>query len=384
MLNKNLMMSKNWLINSGIQNTSSDTKTNGGFNSWFDLDTKKYPYIYSEITGYGITTLLYLYKQTKEELLLDKAKLAGDWLINVAMHKCGGVKTRDYSDDKTGDYSFDSEVLLSFDNGMVLYGLINLYKVTGIDFYLDNAIKIADFLLNMQRPDGMFFATYDAKTGEMNDATDKWSTQSGSYHCKIAMGMIDIYEITGDEKYLRSAISICNASLKLQEEDGRFVTFRDTGGTHLHPHSYSAEGLIYAGVKLKDNKYIQAAAKAIKWTLTQQLDNGGIPCRISDDNKDVNERIDILAQTLRLATLVTQYGAHLDDQMLDKLSKLMEHALTFQHLEEDHKGGFVYGYENGKKFNHINSWGSMFALQAIDMYDKFFKNNQNVFIDLLV
>ncbi|MAH43278.1 hypothetical protein CL614_06220 [archaeon] len=387
MENKSFLMAKDWLVNSGIQNISLDTRTNGGFNSWYNLDEKKYPYIYSEITGYGITTLLYLYKQTKEEILLDRAKIAADWLINVAMHKSGGVKTRDYLEDthEAGMYSFDSEILYSFDIGMVLFGLINLYKVTEIEAYLDNAKKIADFLLTMQRPDGMFFASYDAKTGKMNDTLGKWSSQSGSYHCKNAMGMIDLHEVTGDKKYLDSAVAVCDAALKMQEEDGRFVSFRDTGGTHVHPHSYTAEGLIYVGVKTHNKMYMQAAAKAVEWTLMQQLETGGVPSLYVDSKPNINERVDTLAQTLRLGVLVTQYGCMIDDHVIERMAKLKDRLLSLQHLEEgSHKGGFYFGFEDGNKMNHVNSWCSMFALQALDMYDKFFNNNQNVFIDLLV
>lgn len=385
MLNE-MINAKNWLLNSGIQDVSSNPQTDGGFNAWFDTMTGEYPYLYSEITGYGITTLLYLYKQTKEEMLLDRAKMAADWLINVAMHKCGGVKTRDYKkqDDNEGMYSFDSENIYAFDNGMVLYGLVSLYKLTGIDAYLDNAKKIAEFLLTMQRPDGLFFAFYNAKTGQMIDVTDKWSTQSGSYHCKIAMGLIDLYELTGDDRYLKSSIAVCDAALQLQKNDGRFVSFRDNNGTHVHPHSYSAEGLLYAGVKLCNKKYISSAAKAVEWTLRNQLYNGGVPSMYIRDEANVNERTDTLAQTLRLGVLVSQYGCLLDDQMLERLLKLKERLVFFQNTDGLHKGGFYFGFESGKKVAHINSWCSMFAMQAIDMYDKFFNNNQNVFVDMLV
>ncbi|MFH1420618.1 MAG: DapH/DapD/GlmU-related protein [Candidatus Aenigmatarchaeota archaeon] len=375
--------SKNWLLFSGIQNITADTRTDGGFNSWYDADTGTYPYIYSEITGYGITTLLYLYNKNKEEILLEHAKMAADWLINVAVHATGGVKTRFYykyannSADEQNFYSFDSEIIYSFDNGMVMYALTNLYKLTGIDAYLEHAKKIANFLLGMQKSDGLFYATYNAKTGELGDTQDKWSTQSGSYHAKVAMGLIDLYEVCGDERYLNSAIKICNAALLLQKPEGRFISFSDSGATHMHPHSYSAEGLLYAGIKLGNNEYLEAARRATEWALAMQLETGGVPCIVADEvNK--NERSDTLAQTLRLAALLLSSGLINHKTKIDELRKRL---LGFQHRN----GGFIYGSdETGKKMNHTNSWCTMFALQALDLYNKHFNNQEKIFVDLLV
>ena len=53
-----------WVLYSGIQNTEGGLSKIGGFNSWFDTEKKNYRYIYSEITGYGLTTLAYLYSKS--------------------------------------------------------------------------------------------------------------------------------------------------------------------------------------------------------------------------------------------------------------------------------------------------------------------------------
>lgn len=53
--------------------------------------------------------------------------------------------TRYYLYDAKGQdgYSFDSEIIYTFDTGMVLYGLINLYRVTKDEKYLNASITIA-------------------------------------------------------------------------------------------------------------------------------------------------------------------------------------------------------------------------------------------------
>lgn len=360
-----IILSENWLLNSGIQNISWDER-NGGFNSWYNLDNKKYSYVYSEITGYGITLLLFLYKITGKKIFLDRARLAGNWLINFAMHdNC--IKARYYND------KFD-DITYTFDIGMVLFGLINLYKFTKAEKYLNSAEKIADFILKMQKPNGLFYSMYDIKTKKQSDTNDKWSRQSGSYHAKLSLGLLNASEILENSKYKKSAMSICNASLKFQK-NGRFMTFGNK--TDLHPHSYSAEGLLYAGIKLDKNRFIESAAKATLWSLNNQLDSGGLPSSYPDDK---NERNDVLAQTLRLGVVFLQ-KREIDKR--EKIQRLRKRLLDSQNMYGKQKGGFFYGYENGKKLNHINSWCSFFALQSLIFYDRYLKN-KNIELDLFV
>ncbi|MFH1837577.1 MAG: glycoside hydrolase family 88 protein [Candidatus Omnitrophota bacterium] len=376
-LSEEICMAKDWLLNSGIQNT--DGKNQRGFNAWFDLETAEYPYIYSEITGYGITTLLYLKKFFDEEFS-SRAISAADWLIDNAMDESGGVKTRYYHEamDETDIYSFENGNLYAFDNGMVLYGMINLYKDSRDEKYLKISKKVASFMIDhMRKSDGFFYASYNPKTKEREDSSRKWSTQSGSYHAKLALGFTDLYEVTKEEMYKDVTISLCEKAIELQDVSGRFITSRADNSTHMHPHAYSAEGLLYTGIYFEENDLIDSAERAVKWSLDSQNPDGGIPKK-HDGQDFVNlYRTDILAQILRLGALLKSLG-RLDEIYSSKLEKLRNSLLFFQYKENDRqKGGFYYGFTlDGKKKEHINSWCSMFALQALIMYEEFYvKNN---------
>ncbi len=382
-LNESILLTKNWLLYSGIQNINKEPKLNGGFNSWYDIDKENYYYIYSEITGYGISTLLFLNKYFEEQALSERAETAADWIMNIAMHKLGGVKTRYYFYEADGqkNYSFDSEILYTFDTGMVLNGMINLYKPTKNKKYLDASIKIADFLINkMLKEDGSFYAYLDVKKNSLVDTEDKWSTQSGSYHSKLAIGLIDLYKSTNDEKYKDVAIKICDYALTFQTQEGRFISFRDSKNTHMHPHSYSAEGLLYAGIKLNIPRYKESSKKALLWALSNQLESGGVASLYikSEDNFIKNERTDTLAQILRLGSLLIKYGL-LDINYLKNLEKLKNRLISFQEKEGRQKGGFKYGFEeDGTKLDHLNSWCTMFAIQALILYNRISLKNQDI------
>lgn len=376
-------LTREWLLNSGIQNINKDKKTNGGFNSWYDIDKRTYPFIYSEITGYGITTLLYMNKNSKEEILIDRTKLAADWLITNAYGKCGGIKTRYFLDDK----SFRNQEMYVFDAGMILYGIVNLFKVTKIPKYLDAGKNIANFLLKCQKQNGLFYAIYDAEKDAYIDKEGKWSTQSGSYHAKVAMALIDMFNITKEEAYRKAAMKICHASIKLQKRDGRFISLKENGDTHLHPHSYSAEGLLYVGDKLNNNEYILSAVKACEWALKNQLSNGGIPYYYENNGHGIPyERVDVLAQTLRLGCLLYSMK-RLEEKYVDNLKRLKDRLCEFQITKgaKEEKGAFFFGTDyDGNQRNHANSWCSMFAFQALDMYERAFKNRENISTDLLI
>jgi len=369
-----------WLINSGLQNLDSNRlEVKGGFNSWYDLKNKDYFYAYSEVAGYGISTLLFLSSVYKNNIYLTRAILAAEWLLDKAFHKSGGLKTRYYYDREKApeQYDFSSGIIHSFDNGMALSGLIELYKVTNEERYYKTAKKVSDLLVDlMQKKDGSLYASYSHKDETFKDNFDKWSTQSGSYHAKVAIGLLKMYEISKDDKYKDAVIKLCNNSLSFQEESGRFISFKKEGDTNLHPHCYSAEGLLFAGLKLKNKIYLDSFAKATTWALDSQMENGGIPS-MNVNNRFVGaERSDVLGQVLRLGTIGINLGL-IDKRYEERLSRLASRLISFQHKSDDVRsnGGFVYGddinyHENLKseKKDHLNSWCTMFALQSLSFY----------------
>lgn len=362
---------KNWILNSGIQNITANARKNGSFNSWYDIDKKTYPFMYSEITGYGITALLYLYNITGKEIFLERANLAGNWLLNQAMHECGGIITRIYHDGKI------DRMVYVFDSGMVLYGLVNLARISNNDRYLDGAKTVADFLLRMQMSNGRFNAMFDVETGPLN-SDEKWSTQPGGYHAKISFGMIELSKILDKDRYEKSAKKVCDAALGFQDCSGRFVF---GGKTHLHPHAYACEGLFYATKTLGKN-YTESIEKAVRWALNQQSANGGLSTLCSESGVDENQRTDVLSQLVRLGVLMFQENMLLGCK--EGVERLLRRLLSFQNLDGAQAGGFFYGYEHGQRLNHINSWCSMFALQAIGFHDEYFTKKNKVKIDYFV
>jgi len=172
--------------------------------------------------------------------------------------------------------------------------------------------------------------------------------------------------------YKQAALKLCRGSLSVQDACGRFVTSRTDKSTHLHPHSYSAEGLLYTGLFFDEEEFISSANRAVKWALDNQASDGGVPKKYDGKKFIPYYRSDILAQILRLGTILCATG-NMDARYEPALEKLKEKLISFQHLDQgSQSGGFLYGTDlEGTQKMHLNSWCTMFALQALMMYEDF-------------
>ena len=62
---RSLKNSISWLDKSGIQNNSKKKNLlSGSINAWYDPSKKKYSFVYSEINGYFMTMMVFLYFST--------------------------------------------------------------------------------------------------------------------------------------------------------------------------------------------------------------------------------------------------------------------------------------------------------------------------------
>ena len=372
-------LAENWFLNSGIQNLDKNSEVYGSFNAWYDADKKKFSFAYSEITGYGISTLLYLNKLNNKSLFIDKAKVAADWLINRA-----------YVENEAFSCRYDNGKLVDrfcvFDTGMCLNALVNLYRTTGDEKYLEFVKKLAYWIINkMQKNDGSFYTRYFREKNEFEKDGNKWSKQSGSFLSKVSIGLLNLYMVLNDEKYKEAARKICDFALKFQQNNGRFITNHKDKSTFVHAHCYTIEGLLSAATILNENKYMEAAVNGLNWILKNQMPNGSFPAYFIN-NRFINvESPDISSQVIRLYLLMKNLR-NANDINIDLSIKRI---LDFQCMNNEREayGGFIAGkawfYPEDNNARHVNSWVTMFILQTINMHlDKDKLRNFNM-VDLV-
>jgi len=380
-LEERIALAQNWLLHSGIQDSS------GAFNAWFDLNKKSYPFAYSEITGYALTTLVFLNKFDPTKGFIGRAEKAAKWLLEKAMSKEGAILARKYYNQAKADerFSFEGGNVFAFDCGMVLNGFMNLYNATGKKEYLKTGEKIANFLKEKMFEKGEMHAVYNLKSKKVLDSKERWSWQPGSYHAKLAIGLLELGEKTGNGDYAGIAMQLCENAIKLQQPNGRFETNKGNKSTHLHPHCYSAEGLLYAGVKLRESRYIEAAKKSAVWALEEAAASSRVNLLYCNGVWNNNQRSDVTAQVVRLGCALIGKEELIERKYLNKTIELSKSLISFQNTEEgNQQGGFLYGTEvDGSKRNCLNSWCTMFALQAMHWLDAI-ENGKSIEVELTV
>jgi len=359
-----------WLLYSGIQKDRMDGMV-GAVASWYDPSLGRYSYLYPEITGYAATTLIWLARIGKQGLdCIQKAKSAADWLIERAFQPDLGMYPYKY------DLDSKKFVLVAhtFDQGIIQNGLLSVYRETNEDVYLDYAVRSGNILaLELLRADGSLEVCRYLDEGQQSEAElSKWSRQSGPFLVKCVMGLLHLKLIDSDSKWEQVTRRICDWALTFQQGEGHFIINPRRGCTHTHPLCYTGEGLLVAGLVLKEQKYLKAAGEITKWLLRHQQPSGGIPRIFKDGHFAViPERVDVLAQTIRLGILGLHFGFLDNKEFLVPIESAVTYLLSFQCQVQDIRqfGGFTFGFHaDGLKSVHVNSWCTMFAIQTLWLY----------------
>ena len=367
----------NWVSASGIQNNDKKDKNYGGYYAWYDEKKKNYSYLYSEITGYLITFNCFLYSIKKNKKNLIAAEAAANWLINKAQFSFGGFKCFELV-DKNLNIADKSLLSYSFDNGVILNGLVNIYKFTKKKKYLNSAIKCADWIIACSEKNGLVQPVYDTSKKKFIFDKKAWSMIPGPYHTKISIGLYNLYSVIKKKKYVNLADNIIKNSISKQRKNGMFLS--TTNHTNLHPHCYSAEG-IWVAANIFKNEYYYSVISAFNWIKNNM--NKNLPPRLFFLKKKniYNYRVDSISQFLRLMTILNiDNKIEIDERLIKKLMKILVKNIC-RSRKKILSGGFYWGNRsNGKKTLCVNTWTTAFTLQAL-IYLGLIKSGKNKYLN---
>lgn len=353
-----------WLVHSDIR--IKNGKDRGALYGWKNLSSKSFPFIYSEITGYAITSFSWMVSEFGNLYALEAAKAASAWIVKKMDSKL--LPARPAAEVNCPNDL--SNMYYSFDNGMVAIGLLNLYKITNDRNHLELAQSVTDALIERFFDGEKLIARLDNSFNSIKSDDDKglvkWSTVPGAHHCKISLVLLELSRLTDNGKYAQIANSLCNYARKLQNPSGLFVTNPGSDIVHLHPHLYACEGLIYSGIKQSDEGHFTMGVKGIKWAMEHiSSSNGGL---FRNTEKESVEQSDCTAQLLRLLLLcrsrLTNYVkySHLRN-IIDRL-----HLRLLDFYIPDGEGCGAMKYQQA--LETACSWCTMFSAQALNLWEK--------------
>jgi hypothetical protein len=358
-----------WLLHSGIRIKNGPDR--GAMYGWKNLNSGTYPFIYNEIVGYSITAFSWIYSELGEEAALSAAKDASYWIMKNLEHYGyllpAGRKEIDTFNEK-GDLA---NLIYAFDNGMIVTGLLNLHKLTADLELLNSAEAIAQAVIKRFYVRSNMVAVLDRNFKPISSSKEevKWSMVSGSYHCKLALGLLDLSDLTDNNLYRKVSHSICDSLGCLQTTEGRFITNPRKGVTYLHPHLYTCEGLIYSGMKDHNEDYYRKGLNGLKWAIKSMLNNGGILPRSTLETGV--DQSDCISQLLRLTILcrtrLLEETEFCENFLLDEvIEKLHVRLLDFYISLEEDKGAMKYQLD----LDSACSWCTMFSSQALGIWKK--------------
>jgi len=353
---------KNWLISSGLCVQDKSDPNVGAVHSFYDTKKNEFGFLYPEITGYYLSTMKFLYNQEESDKYLEIAKLCGKWLSSI-YDRYGGIVMGVGSEQRMLDQIF------SFDTSICAKGFLDLYEISGDEQCKQYAKKMLDWLVSKcVEEDGTVKPVMNRKSQQFME-TPMWYAQKGCFGIKLVMPFLQ-YE---EPKFKEIAIKIVNTFTKFQNQDGSFALHLGSKSVNLHSHCYAMEGLVYAYSVLKDPKYLESCKRGLDWVVKNTNEDGSIFLWTNFNYK--SKAAYPIAQLIRLMTLVDR-GEN-KPRYKEAAGHLTDFLLTLQATEENPKmnGGFYEEFYKSvlgwKKQSRINSWTSMFALQAINWIENY-------------
>ena len=231
---KHIKATINWICYA--QDVTKDGGVSAGYsfrNGW----SSSYP----ETTGYIIPTIFDFYHLTGIDAYKVRALRMSDWLVTI----------------QNKDGSFQGGLIdqrckpTVFNTGQIIFGLVRSFYETSNEIYKHAAIKAGDWLSRIQDADGT------------------WSqyTHAGlprAYHTRVAWALIELYNLTSDEKFRNCVKKNINWALENQLDNGFFLnnTITDEPYPYTHTIAYAIRGMLESGILFSNQDYIQSAKTA--------------------------------------------------------------------------------------------------------------------------
>lgn len=326
-----------WFLQSGIQEAS------GGVARFYRTDVGRNAPLSTEITGYALSALVFFAQRTGDEQYLDSARRAADFLLQQEIEHSGFFPFEISSDP----------LIYFFDSGIIIRGLLALWGKTGDDSLLEAAVRAGRAL---QRFLGFGFPIppvlrFRDLTPLPLDPT-RWSRTPGCYQLKAALAWRQLFDITGDGDFLSSFECMLEHALATHEP---FLP-GDSNPIHvvdrLHAYCYFLEALLHRRDEPAFAAMIAGGLQRVQ--------------ALADELASVAVRSDVIAQRLRVQLLS---GLAID---ADRCAADAEKLRSFQATDPpSHAGGFWFGTRHGRLLPFINPVSTIFAIQALTLWEDY-------------
>ncbi|MBI4889815.1 MAG: hypothetical protein HY821_04260 [Acidobacteria bacterium] len=333
-----------WFLHSGIQ------EPEGGVARYHYISDARNARISTEITGYTVSALLELHDRTGDAAYLQAASRAGDLLCAAWDAKALAMP---FEWSATGELPEHHSYF--FDNGIIIRGLVRLWKATSNQRYLDIAVLCGESMSRdfVNKEDIHPILILPGKQPLPRDP--RWSRSSDCYQLKSALGWLDLAAATGRRQFEADFETALERGLRTHAQFLANEPDRQRRMDRLHAYSYFLEALL-----------ARIERPAVRAALAEGIDRTSFELRsIRGDF----ERSDVNGQLLRVRLWADAAGAVPLNEA--EAAEEAASAASYQIISADgrHDGGFNFGRRNGALSNFCNPVSTAFVIQALALWD---------------
>ena len=162
--------------------------------------------------------------------------------------------------------------------GYMAWGYLTLYRATGQEEYKEKAIKTLEWLMQNKSPKFKKFSwanhfDFASRGGRYtkHESIIVWTSL-------IGQAFLDAYEILKDEKYLKTAVSVCEWIMNVPREQtnsGVCLSYMAIKQDSIHNSNMLGAAMLARTVKFTgDQTLLQVAKDAMEYSCSRQLSNG--------------------------------------------------------------------------------------------------------------
>lgn len=249
-----------------------------------------------------------------------------------------------------------------FNTGQVILGWVAASQETKDSKYLDAARRAGDYLLTVQNADG----------GWVKGNSEFANAVSTTYNSRVGWALVLLGQWCGDSRYLEGGEKNIRFSLSQQNENGWFRNncLTDATAPLLHTISYAIEGIWGGGDLLQNPEYLQRAAFSAERLLGAIRDDGSLPGRFDGHWRGTVEWSCLTGSAQLAGIWLRIYLRHKDRRYLDGARRLLAFLKASQNCVSDNpglrggiKGSAPFDGDYGR-FEVLN-WATKFFVDAL-------------------
>ena len=317
---------------------------------YYRSDLLKNAAVSTEITGYAVSTLVFLHERTRDSEYLERAVRAARFLTRTAWDR--SLATFPFERGVNGAPS--GAFAYFFDCGIIVRGLLAAWRATGETEFRDAAIAAGRAMLTDFCSGLSIHPILALPDKNPLPYQPRWSASPGCYQLKSAMAWFDLFECTGESDFLHAYERALDAALSNERSflpgDANCEKVMD----RLHAYAYFLEGLLPALDRAECVRAFREGLDRVAGYLREIA-----PQFVRSDVYAQLLRARLFGENLGVAPLDSEAAAHEAEQ-----------AAAFQLDSPDPRmaGGFGFGRKLGQPLPYVNPVSTAFAVQALALW----------------